>query len=117
MCVFVLSLILAANADAARVYAVGGGVKAPVVVSRREVDFRRCDLGARQVTGMPAAEVIVNAKGKVASARLRKGVDPCLDRLFLSSLRSWTFQPGTLNGKPVAVGPDELHPHDSLPLT
>jgi protein TonB len=86
-----------------RVYKVGGAVKAPVAVSRPEVDYTPCKLKGKHLSGSPIAELIVGSNGRVSEVRLLKGVEPCLDRQFISSLRAWRFRPAMLDGHPVAV--------------
>lgn len=102
---FGVSLLLVPAADAlgARVYKVGGEVKAPVVVKRPPIDYSKCELEGKRIAGMPIGEVVVGRNGRVTEVRLVRGVEACIDRTFLQNLRLWEFKPGTLKGKPVAV--------------
>jgi hypothetical protein len=92
-----------ASAALARVYNVGGNVKAPVVLKRPPIDYSKCKLEGKRISGIPIGETVVAEDGQVASVKLVKGVEPCIDRTFLQNLRTWKFKPGTLKGKPVAV--------------
>lgn len=101
----VLAVAFAATdlAASGAVYNVGGEVKAPVLISRPEIDYAPCKIERKTRWGIPIAEAVIDASGKVQKAKLIKGVDPCIDRQFLNNLRSWKFRPGTRKGKRVAV--------------
>jgi TonB family protein len=56
---------------------------------------------------LPASErqvvidVQLNAGGEVVSENLVKGIGNDLDRMALGIVKTWRFQPATVNGKPV----------------
>ncbi len=49
-------------------------------------------------------DVSVDAFGQVVSENLVKGLGNKLDKIVLETVRTWRFQPATLNGKAVATG-------------
>jgi len=56
------------------------------------------------IQGKVLVEFVVDAKGKVADARVVKGVDPLLDKAALVAVYSMpAWEPGTQRGKTVAV--------------
>jgi TonB family protein len=46
-------------------------------------------------------EMIIDEKGKVASARLTQSVHPLYDQRLLAAARRWQYKPATKDGKPV----------------
>ena len=59
----------------------------------------------RKIEGVVELEAVVGPDGKVDRVRLTKSLDKefGLDDEALRTARAWTFEPGTLNGKPVPV--------------
>jgi TonB family protein len=55
-------------------------------------------------------DVSVDAFGQVVSANLVKGLGNRLDKIVLETVRTWRFQPATLNGKPVATEAELIFP-------
>jgi TonB family protein len=47
-------------------------------------------------------DVQLNAGGEVVSENLVKGIGNALDRMAIDIVKTWRFQPATVNGKPVA---------------
>ncbi|HEV7509921.1 MAG TPA: energy transducer TonB [Thermoanaerobaculia bacterium] len=80
---------------------VGGGVRAPQLIGDRA---QRFPPQARKagIQGVVIVEAIVDQEGCVRHPRVLKGV-PSLDGAALAAVRSWTFQPATLNDRGVAV--------------
>jgi len=82
-------------------------VKPPVVTSPRIVFKRELEysglarLAAQQ--GTAVFSLVVGEQGKARDVRLLKGVGFGLDEQAYFALRSWKFEPGTKEGKPVAV--------------
>ena len=46
---------------------------------------------------------IVNQDGRVAAIRVIKGLRKDLDRRALDAVKSWKFEPASIDGKPVTV--------------
>lgn len=58
----------------------------------------------RGYQGTVILEVMVNASGAVAEARLLQSSGyPLLDQTALTAIRNWAFRPGTRNGRPVEM--------------
>ena len=55
-------------------------------------------------------DVSVDAFGQVVSETLVKGLGNRLDKIVLETVRTWRFQPATLNGKPVATEAELIFP-------
>lgn len=86
--------------DPNRVY--GGDdpdVVAPVAV-RQEVP-RIPPMVTAQAKGRGVLEVVIDQKGRVASAAVRESVHPIYDSLLLTAARDWKYQPATFEGQPV----------------
>ncbi len=63
-------------------------------------------------------DVSVDAFGQVVSESLVKGLGNRLDKIVLETVRTWRFQPATLNGKPVATEAELIFPFDlDYPIT
>jgi TonB family protein len=68
---------------------------------------------------LPAAEkkivvdVKVNEEGAVVGETLVKGLGNRLDEIVLDTVKTWRFQPATVNGKPVATEAEIVFPFDS----
>ncbi len=68
---------------------------------------------------LPAAEkkIVVDVKvdqaGTVVSETLVKGLGNRLDQIVLDTVRTWRFQPATVNGKPVETEAEIVFPFDS----
>lgn len=56
-----------------------------------------------RIQGTVIVEVVIDTEGCVRRPRILKGLPMGLDGAALSAVRSWTFQPATIEGRPVAV--------------
>jgi protein TonB len=81
---------------------VGGDVKAPIVIRRVEPVIPEAARKAR-VAGIVILETVIDKEGRVADAKVLKGLPLGLDEAALEAVKQWTFRPGTLNGEPVDV--------------
>jgi TonB family protein len=57
----------------------------------------------KRVTGVVVVETLIDREGCVRNARVLKGLPYGLDESSLAAVKSWTFNPATLNGEPVKV--------------
>jgi TonB family protein len=55
-------------------------------------------------------DVDVDASGQVTSAKLVKGMGSRLDQIVMETVRTWRFQPATINGKPVPTEAELIFP-------
>jgi TonB family protein len=63
-------------------------------------------------------DVKLDALGQVVSETLVKGVGNSLDQIALDIVRTWRFQPATVNGKPVPSEAEVIFPFNrSYPIT
>ena len=63
-------------------------------------------------------DVSVDALGQVVSESLVKGLGNSLDKIVLETVKTWRFQPATLNGKPVATEAELIFPFNlDYPIT
>ena len=67
---------------------------------------------------LPAAEekivvdVKVDEEGAMVSETLVKGLGNRLDQIVLETVKTWRFQPATVNGKPVETEAEIVFPFD-----
>jgi len=63
----------------------------------------RVALGKNEAAGLYQGliEVVIDATGLVASARIVRSITPTYDASLLQATHDWRFQPATLNGEPV----------------
>jgi TonB family protein len=57
-------------------------------------------------------DVKVSASGEVLEATLVKGIGNALDKIVLDTVKTWRFQPATINGNPVATEAELIFPFD-----
>ena len=81
---------------------VGGDVKAPIQIHMVDPQYTD-EARAKRVSGIIIAEIIVNESGRVVEARILKGLPFGLSAAAIEAVKQWRFQPGTLQGTPVAV--------------
>jgi TonB family protein len=74
----------------------------PSVISSPGPDFSTSG-HEKRVEGEIYLDVVVGVDGRVHDVRITKPLGPGLDEKAIEAVKRWTFKPGTLNGKPVAV--------------
>ena len=55
-------------------------------------------------------DAVINEHGKISQLTLLHGLGPAIDEAVIATVRQWTYNPATRDGKPVASG-QELHFH------
>ena len=55
-------------------------------------------------------DVNVDASGQVVGEKLVKGMGTRLDQIVLDTVKTWRFQPATVNGKPVPTEAELIFP-------
>jgi TonB family protein len=58
---------------------------------------------AEKIEGEVLMECVVKADGTVGDIKITKSLDPDLDQAAVDAAKQWEFEPGTRDGKPVAV--------------
>lgn len=84
------------------VFAVGGSIKGPKPLNTPEPQYSDSARKAR-IQGTVRVNVIVGADGRVQDAVVVKSLDLSLDANAIETIKTWTFVPGTKDGKPVSV--------------
>jgi len=56
-----------------------------------------------RIEGLVVVRATIDREGRVAEARIEKGLGFGLDEASLEAVRGWTFAPATLRGRPVSV--------------
>jgi TonB family protein len=93
---------LAPRPDADNVYRVGGGVKAPRVLSRVDPEYSE-EGRAAKINGTVLLQVVIGKDGIAHHINVLKGLDGGLDIKAVEAVQKWKFEPGTLDGEPVDV--------------
>ena len=57
----------------------------------------------RKINGNVTLAMIVTAEGRVRDLKIVKSLDKDFDKQALNTVSTWRFEPGTKDGKPVAV--------------
>lgn len=84
------------------VYEAGSGVTAPKPRRTPNAQFSESARG-KKVHGVVVLEMIVTPEGKVRDVKVVKSLEEDLDKRAISAVNTWRFDPGTKDGKPVAV--------------
>jgi TonB family protein len=92
------SMLFAQSGD--EVYTVGNGVSSPRIV--RQVAPEHPTKGFR-ISGTVLIGLIVTAKGEPDSVHVVRSLEKDLDQSAVDAVKQWRFEPGTKEGKPVAV--------------
>ena len=92
-----------ATAPSPEVFRVGQkGVKAPILIHEEKPKYTP-DTMAEKISGTVLMECVVRPDGRCHEAGVARSLDPRLDAAAMQALESWRFQPGTLEGRPVAT--------------
>jgi TonB family protein len=84
------------------VYKPGNGVTRPKPVFMPDPPYT--DSAARKkIHGEVLLKVIVTMDGNVRDVQVVKALEESLDRQSVTTVSTWRFEPGTKDGKPVAV--------------
>jgi TonB family protein len=83
-------------------YHVGGGVTPPTVIERQEPGYTE-QARVAKLQGSVSISIVVGEDGRPRNLRVLKPLGLGLDEAALATVEHWRFQPGTLNGRPVAV--------------
>lgn len=97
----VLAFPMAGTAWAAGPLRVEGDVKPPKVVNKVQPEYPE---SARDAKGTVVLEIVIDEQGRVRNPAVAESSGNAdLDRSALDTIAQWTFQPATLEGRPVAV--------------
>lgn len=97
----VLAFPMGGAAWAAGPMRIEGNVKPPKVVYKEQPEYPE---SARDAKGDVVLRIVINEQGRVQNPTVEKSSGNAdLDKSALDTVAKWTFQPATLEGKPVAV--------------
>jgi TonB family protein len=82
---------------------VAGGIRRPELIGREARAPMPPQARKAGILGTVIVEVVIDQEGCVRNSRILKGLPMGIDTSVLASVRSWTFRPATLKGRPVAV--------------
>jgi TonB family protein len=100
--ILLASASLAQAPDAGPPYRVGGNVTRPERISGEDPQYTALARKGR-VQGVVIVEAVIDEEGKVTDAKVLKGLPMGLDESALEAVKTWKFEPATLDGKPVPV--------------
>ena len=84
------------------VFKVGNGVSAPKAIFTPDPDYSD-EARKSKYQGTVTLNVIIGADGRVHNASVIRSLGMGLDEKALEKVKTWTFDPATKDGKPVAV--------------
>jgi len=97
-----LLVLLTTVSFAEKIYRVGPGIVAPKLLKKTEPQYTDEARNAK-LEGTTILTMVVGTDQRAHDIKVSKSLDPGLDANAISSIKTWRFQPGTKNGKPVAV--------------
>ena len=86
----------------APIYAVEGDVAKPVIADSVSPEYPDSAKDAG-TTGLVVMRTVIGKNGSIRDAWITESLDEALDKAALNAVRQWTFEPATLDGKPVEV--------------
>jgi len=98
-----LACVLAALLPAQKseeVYNAGNGVTSPRIVRQVAPEHPPQDF---RISGTVLIGLIVNAKGEPEEVHVVRSLEKAVDQCAIDAVKQWRFEPGTKDGKPVAV--------------
>jgi TonB family protein len=84
------------------VYELGNGVTPPKGTYIPDPEYSEKGR-KKKISGDVALAMIVTAEGTVRDVKVIKTLEPSLDQQAVAAVKTWRFEPGTKDGKPVAV--------------
>jgi TonB family protein len=99
----VLLVLLTTVSFAQKVYKIGPGIVAPKVLEKTSEPQYTPEAKAAKLEGTVGLTIVVGTDQRAHDIKITKSLDPGLDASAINSIKTWKFQPGTKNGKPVSV--------------
>jgi len=97
-----LALTLAAPSFAEKIYKIGPGIVAPKLLQKTEPQYT-AKARAAKIEGPVILSIVVGTDQRAHDIKVTKSLDQGLDASAVASIKTWRFQPGTKDGKPVSV--------------
>jgi TonB family protein len=95
-------MLLRSEQTALPIYRVGGGVSAPMLISKREPEYSEEARKARK-EGKTLFYVQISPDGKATGIRVVQVLGMGLDEKAMEAVKLWHFKPGMKDGLPVTV--------------
>ncbi|MGP0076746.1 MAG: TonB family protein [Bryobacteraceae bacterium] len=87
---------------AEKIYKIGPGIVPPKVLEKTEPKYTDEAKDAK-LEGTVSLTLVVGVDQRAHDIEVIKSLDPGMDANAIASIQTWRFQPGTKDGKPVAV--------------
>lgn len=84
------------------VFRVGGGVSAPKVISAPDPEYSE-EARKAKYQGVVVLWLVIGPDGKPRDIRVARALGMGLDQKAVEAVKRWVFEPGTKDGRPVAV--------------
>lgn len=97
-----LLLSLTTVSFAEKIYKIGPGIVPPKLLEKTEPKYTE-KARAAKLEGTVALVMVVGIDQRAHDIKVTKPLDPGLDASAVASIKTWRFQPGSKNGKPVPV--------------
>jgi TonB family protein len=97
-----LLLLMTTVSFAEKIYKIGPGIIPPKVLEKTEPIYTDQARSAK-LEGTVALVMVVGVDQRAHDIKVKKSLDPGLDASAVASIKTWRFQPGIKNGKPVPV--------------
>ena len=88
--------------SAKTVWKMGNGVTPPRLLHKIDPQYTQ-EAKAAKIEGTVVLKTVINEEGTAEQTTVVRSLDPGLDQKAVDALSTWTFQPGTKDGKAVAV--------------
>jgi TonB family protein len=98
-----LLLLMTTVSFAEKIYKIGPGIVPPKVLEKTEEPKYTDEAKAAKLEGTVGLIIVVGTDQRAHDIKITKSLDPGLDASAINSIKTWKFQPGTKNGKPVSV--------------
>lgn len=79
-----------------------GAVRPPIAIDKAEPSYTP-EAKERRIEGAVLLRTIIDRAGKVSDVEILEGLPSGLSEAALETVRTWTFEPATLDGEPVEV--------------
>jgi TonB family protein len=97
-----LLLLLTTVSFAEKIYKIGPGIVPPKLLEKSEPQYTD-EARAAKLEGKVKLTIVVGTDQRAHDIKVTKSLDKGLDAKAVASIKTWRFEPGTKNGKPVPV--------------
>ena len=98
-----LFLLMTTVSFAEKIYKIGPGIVPPKVLDKTSEPQYTPEAKAAKLEGTVGLTIVVGTDHQAHNIKVVKSLDKGLDANAVTSIKTWRFQPGTKNGKPVPV--------------